>query len=877
MSNHPPRQYHRGHWRQRLLGGGLAVALVVGLSTVTVGTVASADPLDADPVAQTYYDILLRHTKWAEQGVDNDGRPVWRQDLGRYTDKDRLGQTLVLGNAVLLTRGTYDPAKAGVDYATLKAHTVDSIQYYAAADRFAGGSLWGGSHFWDSTYESYFTLAAHLLWSDLDQTTRDNVDKINAGIADYTTSMLVNYNALTDQERFLLDRYGEVDNNSYVPTALQADLAAAKSKANAGHITDQLYAKGGLAGQYQGDTVMEEIGVFAQSLGPALAWLPNNANANDWQRDFAFWSAARMGMRTADAANPATIDGVPVSDNPAQTIYDTFAVENHESVSGHYMEEAWRTPARSLAHFIAAGIPASQWPESLTVAPNSQELWQTDLSLMSSSGVPFQPANEERTYLYGRDIMARAYLSQIIGDRYAARVEANLADELGPYLDLQPGPALTKFNGESKYEGEARAELGIAYMLHEWRANSGQGLVTPVSDEQLFAKAAGVTDYGAKLSKTFNFNAQEVDLIGPGLLTHQTADGWAGVVTRNRTDPDWWRMPMIRFAWGPQHDNWLIYAAGDRPGFIPFSAIGITGRQSAVYHQQTDGYDASASVVEIIRSGDAKYAAQNHGLGYDDILPNLGVRDLSGHPTYAGFVTLPTGTVIYATSGGLGDKEGVLKVMNAQINGIAGMDGQRTYTTGAGQDVIGTSMTVAGRGLGFIPHAVGRFGDGNNCYPDGFPQLASSGCNDHKRDSNWLTIDGRVSLIKRNSINPINIVSGSQEGLDTVIMSDGPEANHRGLLVEGYPVADAATAARLAARPAVTTDSPALVATDADGYVALFNLASADLTDVSVYLTQSGSSRTVFDGSQRFTSAGSVLAASLAGGHAEVRAPRFTV
>lgn len=57
-----------------------------------------------------------------------------------------------------------------------------------------------------------------------------------------------------------------------------------------------------------------------------------------------FWAANASGLPAADRANPAVIDGRPVSAwNVAHNLHDTFVVENHESVNPHYQAELWRT------------------------------------------------------------------------------------------------------------------------------------------------------------------------------------------------------------------------------------------------------------------------------------------------------------------------------------------------------------------------------------------------------------------------------------------------------------------------------------------------------------------------------------------------------
>ncbi|MER6797950.1 hypothetical protein ABT262_39130, partial [Amycolatopsis mediterranei] len=163
----------------RLLGaGGAAAALATGLLPGLARAAAGGGP--PDPVAATYLRVLLRHTRWAEQQFD----PA----AGTYPARD-FTFAVVLGNAVLLTRDGYDATIAGVGRETLRAHTLATIRRFAASNRLAGGSEWGRKLFFDTTFQSYFVLAARLLWTDLDDPTRQNVERITAEQAAYTTAL----------------------------------------------------------------------------------------------------------------------------------------------------------------------------------------------------------------------------------------------------------------------------------------------------------------------------------------------------------------------------------------------------------------------------------------------------------------------------------------------------------------------------------------------------------------------------------------------------------------------------------------------------------------------------------------------------------------
>ncbi|MFX9552189.1 hypothetical protein ABTO49_21650, partial [Acinetobacter baumannii] len=79
--------------------------------------------------------------------------------IGAYRKAD-FRFAAVLGNAVLLTTGGYDAELAGVDAATLRQRTLATITRFAATNKLAGGTEWGRTLFWDSTFELYVVLAA---------------------------------------------------------------------------------------------------------------------------------------------------------------------------------------------------------------------------------------------------------------------------------------------------------------------------------------------------------------------------------------------------------------------------------------------------------------------------------------------------------------------------------------------------------------------------------------------------------------------------------------------------------------------------------------------------------------------------------------------
>ncbi|MFJ9030239.1 discoidin domain-containing protein [Streptomyces sp. NPDC102274] len=836
------------------------LSLAVTPATASGNTHRAAGP---DEIAETYYKALLTHTRWSET--------QWDTAKGHYTVTD-FGFAVVLGNALLLTRGTYDAERAGIDKETLRSHTLATIKHFAASNRLTGGAEWGRTLFFDTTFQLYFVLAARLLWDQLDDATRTHIDTIVREQATYTTG-----------------------------------LGTADDPNSAG------WTPHGLTGGFVGDTKLEEMGVYAQSLAPGLAWAPDDARYPSWSDAFGRWSRNETGLPVADLANPALVDGVPISDNIARNLYDTFIVENHNSFGPHYQAELWRTSARNAAHFIVADRPM---PEVLTSQPNAGLLWDTLLTVMSDSGEPLMPMVNDREHLYGRDVVPLAFLAQVLGDRAAARAEAALAERLDAYQAYPPVNRLTKFSGEPKYEPEARAEIAISYLLHEWRAAHGKA-VRPLTDTELFTLASRVTDFGT----------------GPGLLAHQSTAAWAAAVSKTG---------FVKFAWQPAHDDWLFAISGATPMFLPATTGKVNARSVATYSVLSDGFDGSATLFTL-------------GTGF------------------AGFTTLPSGAVVYATSG-TGPGEGHLEVHNFTMSGVAGLDGGRTYTTAEGE------VTVAAKDGGGAtpgPPATGRTDDitfargsfrrlrmqgvtpdpkyGYSLYAieirdgaDG-PDLArgatatASSADTGKgaplavdgdpttrwavsvadrtkagswitvdlgeaRESDratlrweaaagrayvlqgsadgetwtdlaryphanltstggWLSVDGRAGLVVRGARNPLAVYG------DTVVLSDGPA---EAILVEGLVCADVSGLKAAAAGRAPQARNAVVAASTAGGHLSLFNLSGAAVT-TTVGVPQDTRRLQLYAGTQTVTATGTDYDAELAAARAAVAPARFTL
>ncbi|WP_428956947.1 discoidin domain-containing protein [Streptomyces sp. cg35] len=812
-----------------------------------------------DAIAAIYHRVLLDHTHWSET--------QWDASQGAYTGKD-FGFAVVLGHAVLLTHGTYDSDRAGVDRATLKERTLATIRRFAATNRLTGGTEWGRKLFFDTTFQSYFVLAARLLWDDLDSTTRARIDTITREQAAYTTA---------------LGTGDDPDSGDWTPNGL-----------NGGHV---------------GDTKLEEMGLYAQTLAPALAWAPGDDRRSAWASAYGTWSRNEAGLPQADLANPARVDGVPVSDNTARNLYDTFIVENHGSFGPHYQEELWRTSGRNAAHFLAAGRPL---PEVLTRQPNASPLWHTLLGVMSDAGEPLMPMVNDREHLYGRDVIPLAFLAQVTGDRAAARAEQELADRLEAYQKYPPEYRLAKFSGEPKYEPEARAEIAISYLLHVWAAAAGRA-VRPLSRAELFERGSGVTDFGP----------------GPGLVSHQSSAAWSGAVSKSG---------FVKFAWQPAHDNWLFRLSGATPMFLPTTAGKVSGRTVRLYESVRDGYDGSATMLRLE----------------------------SGH---AGFTTLPTGAVVYATEG-TSAGEGHLEIHNLTMPGVAGLDGARAYrfeegeasvkakdaspapSTGRVDELAFSSTTVRHvRMLGVRPDPAYGYslyaveihggadtadlarggtatasssdtGKGPGLAVDGdtATRWAVSKADRSRADSwlavdlgaahdvdrvtlrweaaagrayrvqgstdgehwddlvawptpavssrgGWLDVDGRAGLVVRGTDLPLTVQD------DTIILADGPAAS---VVVEGFPASSADALRAHANRPAPTTDRTALRAAFTDGHLSLFNLSDAAV-GARVDVPQAGPRKLFFEGVQTVTRDGTAYDAELGSAQAVLLAPRFTL
>lgn len=855
--------------RAATMSGG-AVSLTGGQSALQVTA--------RDPVAKQEYRLLEEHTRWLEA--------QWDPSLGAYTYQNGvLAFAGVLENAVLLDYGAgqYDESLTGVSESTLRAHTVSDIRYWATQDRLTGGNQWGKTMFFDSTFELYFDAAAKLMWSDLDPATRANVDQIIVGQAEYT-----------------------------------AGLGSGDDPLSAG------WTPNGFDGNWTSDTKIDEMGVYAQSLAPAVAWAGTNAEAPTWNGLLRRWTVNQTGLPSADQANPTVLAGAPISSqNTAHNIFDTFIVENHGSFEPHYQEETWRTDGRDGIQFLLAGRPL---PAMLTEQPNAAQLWRTMMQDSSAQGEPFMEMINDRYHLYGRDVLPLAFLSQAEGNRDAARAEADLVSALQPYLEYSPTNQLTKFSGQPSYEPEAGDELGISYLLHLWRDHHS-GPVAPVSQHQFFADASGATDYGQT----------------PGLVDQQSQNAFAATVSKPG---------FTKFVYAPGHDDWLFDVSGSTPSLLPSTSDTVEGRKTTIYHRPSsphagspDGFDGTASMLHLAQG-------------------------------YAGYTTLPNGAAVYATSG-TGPGEGALSLFNLDMPGISGLDGSRTF---AGQNATATLPATASPGAGVqtqtFPSVTARYvrmqgvkpatqygysiydfnvyGAGSDTdlalhqpttassYDDGTnpkdpvagghpPQAATDGNSttrwavsipDRSDPSswiqvdlgssrpidkvslnwesayasaykievsddgqswttvaavptektftgNWLNVDGEAGFVVHGSTNPIDVTPTS------VTLSDGPASGSAGMVVDAYPNQSPAATRQDAASAAPSGGPSQLRASVVDGYLSLFNLSSDAVTNASLHLPQKPDAALLYAGSQTTTDGATDATVSMDGAAARIEAPRF--
>lgn len=359
-----------------------------------------------------------------------------------------------------------------------------------------------------------------------------------------------------------------------------------------------------------------------------------------WGRDdaalrdrFQFWAANASALPVADRANLARVDGVTVKERSTAHNLHDTFIVENHDSANPHYQAELWRTAGRAAIHFLAA--GKPIPGVLLRQPNGQQLWDTLKLLASDAGEPVMPMVADRYHLYGRDVLPLAYLAQVQGDQDAARAEADLAARLEPYLMHEPGYRLTKFSGEEKYEPEARAELAISYLFHRRRSAPTR----PVSKRAFFTRASGTRDFGEDV----------------GMTVHQSPEAFAAAVTKTG---------FLRLLWQPGHDNWLIDTRA--AAFLPAGTNAPSGTWTSAWKRNRDGLDATATVLTF---GDQ----------------------------YAGFTTLPTGTVVYASTG-VGTDEGSLSLFNLTMPGVSGLTGTRTFTSADGTITLNGSNGGGGDG-----------------------------------------------------------------------------------------------------------------------------------------------------------------------------------
>lgn len=791
---------------------------------------------------------------------------LWNESAGSYPLTD-YNHISVLGNAVLLTSGAYDAHLAGVDRATLLDHTLRTIDHAATTNFYATGAEWGGGgYLWGGAIFWDGTMESY-----------------------FVAAAKLLWDHLGPQTRAAVDAIA-IGGAEYV-----AGLGTTEDPRSGG------WSSNGLAGGYRGDSKIEEMGAKSMPLATGLGHFPDHPSAPRWREWLTRWMSNMTGLPAADQHNSTKLEGKPVSWwNTAQNLYDTYLVENHGSYAPMYQESVGAYPGRNAIHFLLSG---QRLPDVFTRQPNADRLWRALRRLGNDAGLTAHPMVNDRYHLYGREVLPLTWRRLGQRDRYTARSEQLLIEHLEPYLLYPPENRLTKFSGEPKYEPEARAEVAMAYLLHRWRDRLS-GAVPAVPEHEYWADAAGVEDFGTDL----------------GLLAHQSPESLALVVTKPG---------FVKYAFVPEHDDWLFDVTGAAPSFLPDPRVAVQGRTTTQYHRSADGIDATATVLRLPAG-------------------------------YAGFATLPGGAVVYASSGHAAG-EGALRLLAFDMPGVRGLDGNRTFSG------IGGKVTLGGAGgdggvddlafpatearhvrmlgarpattFGYSVWSFEVFGSGTelatgtpttvSSADPGFPATNATDGNPatrwavsrsdrprldswiavdlgetrtidrvrlswetaygaeyrlqvspdgttwtdvaqvpeaHTFPTGWVNVDDRAGFVVRGGGNPIRATARA------VTLSDGPATGSAGMVVEGYASLTAAATAERASEPSPVAEPAGLVASTAADQLSVFNLTGTALTGTvlvpgdRLYLAE-----------QRFGADGLTVDVSLDAGSAAVLSAVFEV
>jgi hypothetical protein len=357
---------------------------------------------------------------------------------------------------------------------------------------------------------------------------------------------------------------------------------------------------------------------------------------------------------------------------------------------------------------------------------------------------------------------------------------------------------------------------------------------------------------------------------------------------------------FTKLAWQPAHDDWLFKISGSTPMLLPPAAV--TARNTVAYQQTRDGFDATASLLRFadgfagtatLPTGTIVCALPRPGRADVHNLAMAGMPGLTGSRTYTG----SAGRVTVQARAGFRVDELTFPATTARHVRMAGITPHPTYgyslfefEVGSGTVTassfdpgyeppkatdgdpatrwavaraergradswiavdLGTATTVQRVRLRWETAAAGAYRietslDGATWttaaeYPR--PDLSTPG---------WLDVDGRAGFVAR-SAEPITVQG------DTITVPAG--------LVEGYVRADVRA---ISAQPAPECP-PGVRASNADGFLSLFNLSGADVTG-TVRLRGTR----LYRGTQVTTRDGTEYALALPSSTARIEAPWFT-
>lgn len=285
-----------------------ALLLAAAALAVPPAALAADGPPTMSDAAKrtTYLDILERFVPHAES-YWNDGDPGSFSATGPGVTQPRGDGDIAYMYATLLAARPQQPQFAGVPRATLERHAIEAIRHEAMTNSLsgAGDDRWGNGT-WQASLETYgWGWAAHLLWDDLDASTRALVDKVVAG---------------------------------------EADILLTKP----------------MPSRVVGDTGAEDNGWNSVTPELASVLMPDDPHRAAWEE-----AAKRLAMnassRASDEQDPTVVDGRPVSDwISTANLYPDLTLENHGFFNPIYQQGTHGDINEAAMMAAAAGRPVPQ-------------------------------------------------------------------------------------------------------------------------------------------------------------------------------------------------------------------------------------------------------------------------------------------------------------------------------------------------------------------------------------------------------------------------------------------------------------------------------------------------------------------------------------